>query len=1599
MMNKLTFPLSMGVSMALSVAHADVVVKADNGTSLVTGSSWVDGSAPTDADIAVFNDTYKQTGSLGTGAGLTYYGIRLDGVSVATDVVVNNTTYNNFVSSKEGGIDMSAAVRDLKIVGYVAAGDQEWSLASGRTLTLGGTRFTGTGDVNITGDGTTVINTNGSGAYSGTMTLSGGLLTLNDLDGGDVMVNDAGTLSGEAQMGGDLTLGSSAGASFMMNASTSGALGVANLNLVGTNNVVISGAVTAPGTHDVLTYSNLASGSLANLQVDTASSAKFRNTPTLADTGSAITMTFAAGDNVTWTGANSNAWDVATTQNWNNGAATEFYQLDSVTFNDSASEFTVDVTEDVSVGSITFDNMTAYTLNGAGGITLSSGITANGDATVNNTLAIEGTQNFSAGAGARLTLEGNISGTGGIVFSGPGTMDLSGRSTFSGGVTVNSGEVILSGGGWYQNTAQGSGMLTVNAGATAVNWGSHSFGGGSNPNRHMTLNGGTFQFRSTSYVGDIWMTGGTIENYTGSSGELRTRNGGGGTTVTVEDSAIQSVISVKYNTYANSIITVNDPDTDFLMSGQILGSKKITKNGVGSLLLTANSTGYTGVVEVQSGTLKIGDGGNTGSLGSGGITNNAALIINRSDALTMVNDISGTGTLEKTGAGTLTLTGANTYTGVTTISQGVLSVGDGGTTGTLGSGAVTNNAALVVNRSDALSMGNLISGSGTLEKKGAGTLTLTAANDYTGATTVTEGVLALTGAGAIGSSSSVTIQSGATLDVSALAGGLVVNSGQTLAGEGSITGNVVLATGSGLNVDTASAEMLGISGNLDSSAGGVVVTLSELSNGTISVMSYGGTYTGTAASDFSLTNTTRAANFSSTAASNGEIQVDIGSESKIWSNATANGQWDVNASTNWTGGSDLLFFELDSVTFGDTGAGTVTLQSDLAANDVTFANTAGNDYVLEDLTDGAESLEVTGTLSVTGSGNVTLNASLSNLGGLSHTGTGTLTFASSTDQSYSTAFSGSGAMVKSGPSTMTLTGNGDTTGSFTIDGGTLSLGDGGNSGSLGSGSIVNNAALVINRGNGFTLENAISGSGTLDFIGNGTNSSNFVIGGDSSGFTGAVSIEGARVNVDGGELGTGAMTVKDTGQLWLRTGTLSNALNLNGNGVTEAAGQLGAVRFDDGTELAGSVTLQSDARLTTWIGASATVSGSIGGVGNLEKTGTGSLTLTADNSYTGSTTISQGTLKVGNGGTTGSLGTGAVINNGTLVFDRSDTVTLNGITGGGTITKQGTGLLEVTGDVKANTTSDYITWNFNEGTVAVSKRDQLHDDGISGPAATVFTFDGGTLLYRDGWNDGGNQDNIGSYKQFQINAGGATMSTESNVNVNIDSVIKGSGTLTKTGTGTLTLSTANTYTGKTTIDEGLLSLGVSGSIAASSEIEVKAGASFDVLDVGSTFELQDGQKLGGAGQVLGPIELAQGSVLAPGSSAGTLTMNSSLMLGTGSFLDFELSGSDQTTGSNINDLVAGITDLTLDGTLNVTELVTNDFLNAQSGDRWVLMEYSGTLTDNGLDLGTLPTLTAGLDFELDITTGGQVALTVIPEPSTFTLFGLGAFALILRRKR
>ncbi len=243
-------------------------------------------------------------------------------------------------------------------------------------------------------------------------------------------------------------------------------------------------------------------------------------------------------------------------------------------------------------------------------------------------------------------------------------------------------------------------------------------------------------------------------------------------------------------------------------------------------------------------------------------------------------------------------------------------------------------------------------------------------------------------------------------------------------------------------------------------------------------------------------------------------------------------------------------------------------------------------------------------------------------------------------------------------------------------------------------------------------------------------------------------------------------------------------------------------------------------------------------------------------------------------------------------------------------------------------------------------------------------------------------------------------------NVTLSGIFSGvSGALIKAGTGTsgrLILGGSNTYGGNTTINTGTLALGAAGSIANSAAIVLATGSTtFDVSLVAGGFSLGAAQALTGVGNVVG--SMAVDGTIAPGlaGGAGTLSFANNLSLGSGSILNYDLSGTDFTVGGGVNDFSAITGDLTLNGTLNVTETVAGSFLSANEGDSWRLFSYTGALTTGVFSLGSMPMLSGGKTFQVDTTTANQVSLVVVPEPATIVtvMVGLGMFGIVAARRR
>ena len=244
-------------------------------------------------------------------------------------------------------------------------------------------------------------------------------------------------------------------------------------------------------------------------------------------------------------------------------------------------------------------------------------------------------------------------------------------------------------------------------------------------------------------------------------------------------------------------------------------------------------------------------------------------------------------------------------------------------------------------------------------------------------------------------------------------------------------------------------------------------------------------------------------------------------------------------------------------------------------------------------------------------------------------------------------------LTKSGAGTLTLTGTNSYSGTTTINAGTLQIGA---YGSLGTGNVVNSAALVFANGMSQTNVNgAISGSGSISLA-----YDNLVYFTGANTFTGPVTVENGSGSVgsllvlcNNSALGsTSGVTVNNNGGLALTSGiTIAGAsLVLNGAGAA-GIGSPGALQNLSGSSTwAGPVTLQTNSSVDA--DSSLTVSGAIGGGGQLTKTGTGTLRLTGANTYVGGTTVTGGTLELGESAQSPVLsGGGCDIQGGQIVFD------------------------------------------------------------------------------------------------------------------------------------------------------------------------------------------------------------------------------------------------------------------------------------------------------------------------------------------------------------
>ena len=1255
----------------------------------------------------------------------------------------------------------------------------------------------------------------------------------------------------------------------------------------------------------------------------------------------------------------------------------------------------------------------------------------------------------------------------GIIKQGTGTLILSGSNSYNGSTQIQGGALVMNSAG-----AMTSGNILLNGGVLGLGAG------------NFTSNFGTANnnFRWTQAGG----VGGGFAAY----GADRSVNVGGAG-ANINWGTVQFILngqtfmlgaadSTHTLTYVNPLglgnatrtIQVADGTSSSNVDGEFSGVLSgtgggINKTGTGTLLLSANNT-YSGETLLAAGTLALGHanalgvGGNisfsggTLQYGANNTTDyssrlvgsgSAVKIDTNSQSVTYASALasSNSGGLEKIGSGTLILAGNNTYAGGTTITAGTLQIGNGGTTGSLASSStISNSGALVFNRSNTLAQGtdfsNTITGAGSLIQNGSGTLVLSANNTYSGSTTINAGTIQLTGSI---SSSPTTINSGGTLMGNGTAGTVTIASGGTI-GPGNSPGTLTVGNSiweGGGNYNWQLYDASGIAGtgwDFISSAGsltlnatsgnkfninlwslsginpdsnGNALNFSSSTSGSWNVASFAGGISGFSSDIFQFnTAATNGTGGFTTSGQLGSFSITSGNNTLtlVYTAPSASGVW-VGGSGNWTTAANWQGNAVpdngNPIEFAGSG-GTSTNDSALnAVNGITFTTSANGSYTLNgsaleiatggilnssayaqavglnltmngsstinadtaDLTisggvdnngsaltatanasrtismsgavsdygslikNGAGTLILTGNNTYGGSTTISLgtlqigNNSAGLLGAGNYAGTisnsGTLAFSSTQNQTISGLLSGDGALVKSSSGTLVLTAANSYSGNITINAGTLEVGGSGvlANGNLANG-IVNNGTLSINTSANQTLAGVLSGTGALTKLNSGT----LMLSANNT-YTGATTIQAGTISLatlgNGSAAGSFGASTNATQNLILAGGTIlytgvnatsnrgftladatSSTINVSTSGVlltlsgnsaattgslvkagagtlvlggnhsytgstTISAGSLliAGGAFLGGGTYGGNISNQGTIEIIVIPGPSQTLSGEISGSGNLIKTGNGILALSGNNSFSGMTLISGGTIQIGHDN---ALGTGVInmVSNPTFTStDATDRVIGNafgsfstpifGAASGqtGNLTFTNTGSLGITGP--------RVVTVLNTTSIATS---------FTGTALMTKNGNGTLVLYGNNTYTGGTTINAGT---LQIGNGGTTgsLSTTGSISNNATLVfnrsdsltqgtdfsasgISGTGAVIKNGTGSLTFNVSNTYSGATTINSGTLVLGhASDTLADTAILNISGGT----LSMGSNSD------------TVGAVTLSSGGITGSGTLTGT----------------------------------------------------------------------------------------------------------------------------------
>ena len=1217
------------------------------GGNLSTNSSWtanVTSGNTTDLTFSSSNANATSTSTPAfTGANMTIRSLNFD-ANADSDVFIRLTSTASSSTARTLTFQAASGSANLTIASG-ATGNYTIGLSTG-SVVLGGNLLvdhSGTGNLTIdrpitgtgfgiTKNGTGALTLSGANTFTGGVTLNTGRLNINNtialgsattgafvINGGTIDNTSGGTITVGAKpltINGDFTFNGTNALSLGNGSTTLGtAAGTSRTITVNANTLTIAGVISNGTTATGIIKEG--AGTLWLIGSNTFNGGLTINSGTVA-TGT-VAGFGAAGNTVSFGGAAGNG----TILIQKNAANAMLTNLDVTATNG----LIISDTTTASGAGVTHSMVNArlgneYQLSIRGGSTVGSG-TARFDLTGLTTMAgnasIALLNNLSGVAATRFTANGTT-GTGNLTLK-----NNSSNSTSS--ITLST--ISVNHNGTITNSGNGTGSVTISAGigsnVTGVIQNSTSsslnLSGSNTYTSTTTISAGTLAISGGSAIADIGVV--TLGNTSGvafnvnASETIGSLQGGGanGGNVSIASAQTLTVAEANTNTF----------------SGSIQGAGNLVKTGVGTLTLNGSNT-YTGTTTIGSS-----NGANAGTLrlsGSGAISNAATTIfggtldlngVNQSiTTLAMGGGAAGSAAAITTGSGTLTIGGNVTYSasnnpGSATIA-GNVNLGGAARTFTVGSSTGSGDVDLLVSA-------NLSNDGGSgLTKAGAGVLELSGVNSYTGNTTISSG----------------------TLRVSSIA-----NQGQNSAvGAGSmieLAGNSSLVyTGSGVTTDRIIS--------LNANGASQLHALNQSGNGLLKFTS-----------DLALSgNFARTITLTGSSSGSGEFAgniVDFLSTNKTSVTKNGAGTWTLSGNNSYTGnttvsGGGLLIVGSANGISGGLGSSGGTSGINLLSGILGLTEASGN--LTRSHGNTATTIKLDGSLSSKGFaafgdnrsvrfGNSTTSMSFG-VGNvfqgvlvLGHsTADATLNFEnglgltigetrSITVNNGSAAIDGiiSGSIITTsgtwtnssilqinGNGTLAFTGALNTFGGasaagqtfLAIDQATLQIGNHGTTGMIGSGAnatvqgdIDNNGVLSFALTTNQTLANIIKGNGSVSNVSTGT----ITLSGANT-YSGGTTISAGRLALSGnGSLGTGSIQI---------TG---GELNMGGKSITNSLASLSGGTLSNGT-------LTNDGG--NYSMASGTVSAVLAGTNGLNKSTSGVLTLSGNNTYSGATTINAGTL-------------------------------------------------------------------------------------------------------------------------------------------------------------------------------------------------------------------------------------------------------------------------------------------------------------------------------------------------------------------------------------